>query len=229
MARHKILVIDDHAEVRSLVAAVLDDREFDLSMAADGEAGIAKAFSEIPDLILLDLQMPRKDGVDTYNLLRSDGRTKSIPVIMMTGYDEKSGYLKKSLFAAGIREYIQKPIKPDFLKERVLQALRQREVSKPSNGETEVAVIKRGRIRIEHGKQRAWCRGKPLKLQPKLFELLYELARSGAALSSTELLRKVGFDSEDPKAVKAAINRLRSHIPAKDVIVTTTSGYQLVG
>ncbi len=81
----KILVVDDEEDITTFVGTLLEDNGYSVTKAADGKQGMAKAKSEIPDLIILDISMPEESGVRMFRNLQEDGQTAAIPVIMLTG------------------------------------------------------------------------------------------------------------------------------------------------
>ena len=125
----KILVVDDDADARCFVQAMLEAAgDFEFIEAADGDEGIEKAKANSPDLIILDVQMPRKDGFSTFKDLRSDETTAAIPVIMLTGVGDRTGIS----FSAGDmgdflghkpEAYLEKPIDPAILQKTVKKVL----------------------------------------------------------------------------------------------------------
>jgi CheY-like chemotaxis protein len=92
MAKKTILVVDDQQDAIDFVKAVIDDTgDFRVVTASDGEAGLAKAKAEVPDLIVLDVMMPRKNGFTVFAELREQPKTKAVPVIMLTGVSKETG------------------------------------------------------------------------------------------------------------------------------------------
>jgi DNA-binding response OmpR family regulator len=122
MSRHHILIVDDNPYSVSLVSVVLSkNMECELSVAFDGASAIKKAQEVVPDLILMDWQMPGIDGIRTIELLKGDERTSQIPVIMITCLSEKSD-LEKA-FNTGVVDYIRKPFEAIELMARVKSVL----------------------------------------------------------------------------------------------------------
>jgi twitching motility two-component system response regulator PilG len=113
-----VLVVDDSPTVRKLVSITLKKHNYRVVDAADGIDGLAKINDELPDLILLDITMPRLDGYQLCKIIKGNEDTKHIPVVMLSG---KSGFFDKVRGRmAGSTEHITKPFKPDEL----LQAVR---------------------------------------------------------------------------------------------------------
>lgn len=118
-SKHKILVVDDSRIVVEYVKRILEDEEtgFEVIAAYDGEEGLAKAFDELPDLIILDIVMPKMDGLDVCRKLKDTEETKLIPVIMLTSSDYPEDKIKG--FETGADAYIIKPFNPVELSVRV--------------------------------------------------------------------------------------------------------------
>ena len=118
MKNKKVLVVDDEDDAVSFLEAILKEQGLGVISANDGEAGLSKARSESPDLILLDVQMPKINGFDLFKMLRDDEKTKEIPIIMLTGIEDKIGigFSKedmKEFYHEEPQDYLEKPIEPD--------------------------------------------------------------------------------------------------------------------
>ena len=113
----KILVVDDEANIRQLLQYNLQLDGHNVIVAVDGEDGLRKV-SEKPDLILLDVTMPRLDGLQTCVKLKANPKTRSIPVFMLTAKSQLMDAEKA--FRAGADDYLTKPFDPDKLNDRIL-------------------------------------------------------------------------------------------------------------
>lgn len=109
----KILIVEDTPQNLKLFKLIVEAQGHQCLTAEDGEAGVAKARQEVPDLILMDIQMPKMDGVSVLRLLRQGGETKDIPVIALTSYAMKGD--RERFLAAGFDGYIAKPISKEEL------------------------------------------------------------------------------------------------------------------
>ena len=126
--RKKVLIVDDEPDVREFVQAVLDDQGYQFITAGDGEEGLAKARAESPDIAILDVQMPKKDGFRLFADLRGGETTKSIPVIMLTGIGERTGIHFDAddmgeYLGSQPERYLEKPLDPEKLTEAVKELL----------------------------------------------------------------------------------------------------------
>lgn len=108
MDRKKILLVDDSSTVLLMEKMILSKSEYDVVTARDGIEGVEKARCERPDLILMDVVMPRMDGFEAVRKLREDDSTRSIPVIMVTTRGELQSV--ETGYASGCSDYVTKPI-----------------------------------------------------------------------------------------------------------------------
>jgi len=117
----KILIADDKATSRELLRTVLERQGYEVMEAADGEEALQKALAEQPDLILLDLQMPRRTGYEVLGELRKDARHAALPIIALTA-SAMQGDRERAL-AAGFTAYLAKPVPLVHLREEVQRLL----------------------------------------------------------------------------------------------------------
>lgn len=117
----KILIADDKATSRELLRTVLERQGYAITEAADGEEALQKALAELPDLILLDLQMPRRSGYEVLSELRKDPRHAELPIIAITA-SAMQGDREKAL-AAGFTGYMAKPVPLVHLRQEVKRLL----------------------------------------------------------------------------------------------------------
>ena len=115
MSKKKILVIDDELELVDMLKIRLEANNYEVVAAVDGEEGMEKAKSEKPDLIILDIMMPKKDGYTFIKEMRTEQGIKSTPVIILTAKEKM-----KDLFAIeGVKDYIVKPFESAELLEKI--------------------------------------------------------------------------------------------------------------
>jgi len=129
MKNKKVLVVDDEPDSISFIEAILEDKEMNIITAADGEEGIKKAKSEKPDIIIMDVQMPKMDGFQASAKIKSLPETKDIPIIILTGVKDKTGigFGKDDIskfYGREVEEYIEKPIEPEKLVEALRRCLK---------------------------------------------------------------------------------------------------------
>jgi two-component system, cell cycle response regulator DivK len=117
-----VLIVDDNPGHRELYAGFLEYHGFRIAEAADGHEGIAAARALRPDVILMDLAMPRLDGIEATRQLKSAPETSAIPIVVLTGHG--LGPMKRDAEAAGCDRFLVKPILPSEVGEAVRQALK---------------------------------------------------------------------------------------------------------
>src|SRR3954468_2972543 len=119
--KRKILIIDDEPDSREIISEVLADK-FQVITAPDGEEGLRIARAHLPDLILLDITMPKLDGISVCEALRSNEATRHIPIIMLTAASDLDNRIKS--FMTGADDFISKPFKPRELMAHVVSKIR---------------------------------------------------------------------------------------------------------
>ncbi|MBI4180779.1 MAG: response regulator [Chloroflexi bacterium] len=120
-ARRKILLVDDEAPLRMLMAATLDGSGYQLFEATNGEEGLEVALREKPDLILLDVAMPKMNGFEVCRRIKSDPTTKDTVVIMLTAMSQQSDYNQGK--ETGADAYFTKPFSPIALLNKIKEVL----------------------------------------------------------------------------------------------------------
>jgi len=128
MERTVILAVDDEQDNLEFIKSILDDESKKVITASDGEECMQIARKKNPDLIILDIQMPKKDGFTTFKELKEDPNLKEIPVIMLTGIGEKlgmkfTGEEMEKFYSNKPENYLEKPIDPEKLKNIVSKIL----------------------------------------------------------------------------------------------------------
>lgn len=108
MERKRILIVDDARTIQLMMATLLAKGPYTIATAADGEEGVEKALADPPDLILLDVCMPKMDGFEVCRRLRSDPATQTVPIIMMTTRGEVQNV--EQGYTAGCTDYLTKPV-----------------------------------------------------------------------------------------------------------------------
>ncbi len=124
----RILIIEDDKDTNDVISAILSDAGFDTLSSLDGEDGLSKAKQESPDIIILDLMLPRINGLDVCRMLSSDEKTRTIPVIILTAKSELS--TKLSSFVAGAKRFLTKPFEAQDLVNEIRRTIRQKEIAK---------------------------------------------------------------------------------------------------
>jgi DNA-binding response OmpR family regulator len=206
----RVLVIDDDPHIRTLVTRLLTHEGYEAVNAGSAEEGQAILASDPPDLVLLDVMMPRTDGID----LLTEIRTKStIPVIMLTGLGEEADRILG--LRSGADDYVVKPFSSGELTARIESVLRR---SQPA---ASVDVLRfgdpnDGGLEINCTTRDVNVRGEPIALTAKEFDLLMFLARSPRQVfDRDQLLKQVwasSTDWQDPATVTEHVRRIRRKI-----------------
>ena len=207
----KILVVDDEERIRRLLKMYLEREEFTVEEAEDGVSALSKALNTDYDVILLDLMMPGKDGMEVCKELREK---KTTPVIMLTAKGEEVNRVQG--FEVGTDDYIVKPFSPREVVLRVKAILRRstKTTFEQSDSSSKDVIIFPA-LTIDHDAHRVLASGKEVSLTPKEYELLYFLAKSPDKVFDRELLLKEVWHYEffgDLRTVDTHVKRLREKL-----------------
>lgn len=202
----KVLLVDDDVDLLDVTAYALRREGFRLATAADGAAGLRRWQEDQPDVVVLDVGLPRLGGLDVCREIRAAGST---PIIMLTGHTTEDEIVRG--FRAGADDYVTKPFSP-----RVL-ALRIRAVARRGSGTTEdepeeLAV---GPFVLEREAHQVRVTGQsPVQLTPTEFRLFWALATSAGRLVSLNRLVELawGYEEGDPSLLKTHICHLRTKL-----------------
>jgi DNA-binding response OmpR family regulator len=207
MSHRQILVVEDDRKTIELIRLYLEREGFQVTIVQDGRAALETARQEPPALIILDLMLPRLNGLDLCRALRSDGA--QTPIIMLTARSTEDDVLRGLYLGAD--DYMTKPFSPRELVARVHTVLRR----VADNGAGGRQVLNFGDLVIDPFRHEVtWC-GEPLPLTPKEFKLLETMSREpGRAFTRGELVQLVfGYDYEGlERTVDAHIMNLRKKI-----------------
>jgi two-component system, OmpR family, alkaline phosphatase synthesis response regulator PhoP len=186
VAKEQILVVDDEEDLLELVRYNLSKEGYRVTCVATGEEAMKVAKSHLPDLIVLDLLLPSVDGLEVCKLLKSDPKTKHIPIVMLTAKSEESDVV--SGLELGADDYITKPFSPRVLLARVKAALRGRA---KREGDESVAVKVHDLV-IHPGRHEVLVAGSPVSLTFTEFRLVHFLAqRPGWAFTRSQIVDAV--------------------------------------
>jgi len=227
----KILIVDDEPPIIDVLSYNLKRANYEVVVAWDGEEALAQARREQPDLIILDLMLPRLDGLEVCRALRRAHGARDVPIIMLTARDAEVDRVVG--LELGADDYVVKPFSVRELMARVKSVLRR---AAPRPAEAPSDKIKVGALTIDTGRHQVHLDAVELELTALEFELLHTLARhAGRVLSREQLLEQVwGYNYHgDLRVVDAAIKRLRAKLrpaaPNTEVIVTVRGvGYKLL-
>lgn len=219
----KILVVDDEPDALELVEFNLKRAGFDVASAEDGEGAIRQARALLPDVIVLDVMLPRLDGLEVCKILRADARTQATRIIMLTA---KASEIDRVLgLELGADDYLTKPFSPRELILRIRNLLGRKEAAAVEE------VLRVGRIAVDLSRHQVLVDGKSIDLTATEFKLVTVLAqRCGRVQTRERLLQDVwAYDSViDTRTVDTHVRRLREKLgPGADVLETVRGvGYR---
>lgn len=228
MSKQKILIVEDEP---NMVVGLVDNFELEgyaVVSAADGESGLVKAMSENPDLVILDIMLPKKSGLDVCKELRAKGYT--LPVIMLTARGQEIDKIVG--LELGADDYVTKPFSIRELLARVRAVLRR--VEGRNQG---IEQYQFGTVQLDFMKHQATRNNRPLELSTKEFELLkYFVLHRGETVSRDRLLDEVwGYDQyPTTRTVDNHVAKVRQKIedvPAEPKYIITIHGvgYKFLG
>ena len=219
----KILVVDDEKLLVKGIKFNLENEGYTVDACYDGESAVSMARSENYDLIILDLMMPKKDGLQACQEIRS---FSTVPIIMLTARSEDADKLMG--FESGADDYVTKPFNILELKARVRALLRRASIAAPA-GKTD-AALRCGHISLDEQSRSAYKDGAPVELTMKEFDLMLFLMKNpGKVYSRENLLDLVwGYDYlGDTRTVDVHVRRLREKLeldPARPQHIMTKWG-----
>ena len=218
-ARSTILVVDDEPEICELVSYNLSREGFRVLSERDGASGLERVFKSPPDLLILDLLLPKLSGLEVLEAIRAEPRTRTLPVLVLTARSTEMDKLVG--FERGADDYLTKPFSPKELVARVGAILRRTRQEEPS------APTTIGPFQFDHDRHQVLLHGRELHLTPTEFRLLeYLLQRPGRVFSREQLLDKVwglGYFGET-RTVDVHVRRLRSKLGKDSRLIRTVTG-----
>jgi DNA-binding response OmpR family regulator len=223
----KILIVEDEATVRETLALNLRAEGYDVATASDGEAGLAAARSGKPDLVVLDVMLPRLDGLTVCRLLR---RETTLPIILLTARGTETD--KIIGLETGADDYIVKPFALGEFLARVRAALRRGQ----AGAGLPIELVSRD-LRLDLQGRRAFLEAREISLAPREFDLLAELMRNrGVVLTRELLLASVWGDeySGETRTVDVHVSWLRKKLEAdaskpERIVTVRGMGYRFEG
>jgi DNA-binding response OmpR family regulator len=224
-----ILIVEDEKEIRDLLVHYLRKEGFQPLVASDGEEGLTKAREEKPDLILLDILLPKMDGLELLRKIRSDRDLARTPIAMLTAKgDEMDRVVGLEL---GADDYIPKPFSPREVVARIKAIFRR--ARRPPE-EMEEKVFEFDGLRMDVARHEVRFKGKPVSLTSKEFRILQALLSTpGRVLTRESILKKVWGEGTYviDRTVDVHIAKLRQKIPYLSEAIETVKdvGYKLRG
>ena len=181
--KHKILIVDDDEDILDLLSYNLSKEGYQVFQASDGVEALDVAKAKLPELIILDIMMPRMDGVEACRLMRLEPELSKAHIIFLTARVEE--YSEVAAFDSGADDFISKPIKPRALISRVNSFFKRSEKKEEQSG-----ILEIGDLVINRVSYSVKLKDKKIVLPRKEFELLYFLAKKPDEVFNRDVLLK---------------------------------------
>lgn len=222
--RKNILIVEDEKDIIEVLRYYLEKENYRIHVAEDGFSALDIAGKVVPNLIILDLMLPRLDGIEVCKRLKADERLREIPIIMLTAKAEEADKIKG--LETGADDYVTKPFSAKELMARVKAHIRRREGSVPEK------QFEYGGLTIDTVKHEVRFSGTEIELTAREFELLlYMMENKGRVLTRDMILNHVwGYNYfGSTRTVDVHITRLRQKIPYLTEAISTIKsfGYKL--
>ena len=220
---HRILLVDDDEELLAALEIKLNKEGYIISTANDGEEALAKINAELPDLVILDVNMPRMNGMDVCKSLRSDEKTRDLAIIMLTARDDEVDRILGLEFGAD--DYVTKPYNSRELILRVKGLLKRifHFQDNPSGSE----CIEIGPLSIDLGKHEVQIEGKVVEFTLTEFKLLSYLVQNPGRIKTRDFLLEQIWEYGDgvfSRTIDTHIQRLRSKLQEAGKYIKTVRG-----
>ena len=221
MPTKRILVVDDEQDIRELLRYNLSKEGYQVECVASGEETLSRARNRPPDLLVLDLMLPGVDGLEVCKRLKSEPRTASILIIMLTAKGEDADVVTG--LELGAEDYVIKPFSPRVLLARVRAVLRRKE----DTSEETSTILERGAVTIDLGRHQVTANGQPVSLTALELRILLALARRpGMVLTRYQIVMAsqgaaVGVTD---RSVDVHIVSLRRKLGASGHLIETVRG-----
>jgi len=222
-AKQKILIVDDEPDILELIEYNLKKEGYQVFLASNGQDGINVAKKVQPDLIILDIMMPKMDGIEACRLMRAIPEFKNTFMVFLTARSEE--YSEIAGFNVGADDYIAKPIKPRALVSRINAILRRN----ASNDEVSENKLEIGDLVIDRESYLVYQSGEKVVLAKKEFELLYLLAsKPGKVYTREAILKNIWEDSVvvTNRTIDVHIRKLREKLGENYVSTVKGVGYK---
>ncbi|MFA3920361.1 response regulator transcription factor [Ruegeria hyattellae] len=213
----KIALVDDDRNILTSVSMTLEAEGFEVETYNDGQAALDAFNKKLPDMAVLDIKMPRMDGMDLLQRLRQKSQ---MPVIFLTSKDDEIDEVLG--LRMGADDYVKKPFSQRLLVERIRALLRRQDaIAGDEAGETpvEAKVMERGQLRMDPLRHAVTWKGKDVSLTVTEFLLLQALAQRPGFVKSRDQLMDVAYDDQvyvDDRTIDSHIKRLRKKMRTAD-------------
>ena len=220
----KILLVDDEPDIIEILRYNLTQEGYNVIAAKDGHSAIKKAEKEIPNLIIMDVMMPKMDGIEACGIIRQNPKFNDTIIMFLTARGED--YSHVAAYDAGADDYVTKPIKPKVFISKVKALLRR---LKKENNLT--SIIEIGKLIIDSDEYKVKFSGQSLSLPKKEFELLYLLASKPEKVFKREKIMQFIWGSDvvvGDRTIDVHMRKLREKIGDKYFETIKGVGYKFV-
>jgi len=221
--KERVLIIEDETALAEALAYNLRREGYEVIHALNGKKGLALAFAEPPDVLLLDLMLPGMNGTEVLRELRANEKTQHLPVIILSAKSEETDQVVG--FSLGADDYVTKPFSVKVLLERI-KALQRRKSQPNEPANPESTILEQGPIRIDRVRHRAFLENKEMDLTPTEFRLLLcMLSQPGRAFTRRQLMEASIGDGAIvlERTIDVHIKTLRRKLE-NDALVETVRG-----
>ncbi len=224
--RTKILIVDDDPDILEFLKFNLEKENYKVYTATNGEQGIKKAQEKIPDLIILDVMMPKIGGIEVCKAIRKLPDVKDTLIVFLTARGED--YSQIAGFEAGADDYIAKPLRPKVFLTRIKALMKRRINYDNANSPKQIVA---GKLTIDTGHHRVFFDGKEIMLPQKEFKLISILASQPGKVFTREEIY-AGIWGNDivvgDRTIDVYIRKLRKKIQGKHIETIKCVGYRYV-
>ena len=220
----KILLVDDEPDVIEIIRYNLDQEGYKLYTASNGEEAVEKAKKKLPHLIIMDVMMPKMDGIEACEQLRNDIRFNDTIIMFLTARGEDYSYV--AAFDAGADDYVTKPIKPKVIVSKVKAVLR-----RLKKEEQTLEKIQIGKLIIDREQYEVTHMDKSFSMPRKEFELLYLLASNPDKVVKRDKIMEIVWGSEvvvGDRTIDVHIRKLREKVGDKYFKTVKGVGYKFI-
>ena len=221
----KILCVDDEPDILEILKYNLSNAGYEIYLANEGLSAIKKAEEIIPNLIIMDVMMPKMDGIQACENLRANEKFNDTIIMFLTARGEDFSHV--AAYEAGADDYVTKPVKPKILISKVKGLLRR---FKKVN-DNDIAIIELNNILIDKEKYKVYISGNTLNLPRKEFELLYLLASKPDKVFKREKIMENVWGGEvvvGDRTIDVHIRKLREKLGDKYIKTIKGVGYKFV-
>lgn len=220
----KILLVDDEPDVIEIIRYNLDQEGYKLYTASNGKEAVEKAKKKLPHLIIMDVMMPKMDGIEACEQLRNDIRFNDTIIMFLTARGEDYSYV--AAFDAGADDYVTKPIKPKVIVSKVKALLR-----RLKKEEQTLEKIQIGKLIIDREQYEVTHMDKSFSMPRKEFELLYLLASNPDKVVKRDKIMEMVWGSEvvvGDRTIDVHIRKLREKVGDKYFKTVKGVGYKFI-